>query len=125
MIAIDSSSLIAFFSGSDGRDVDLVDRALAERQACLPPVVLTELLSDPQLPARVANLLGRLPRLDVHDGYWERVGRLRAAVISKGRKARLADALIGQSCMDHEVALVTRDRDFRNFARVGSLKLLP
>jgi len=125
LIAIDSSSLIAFFSGSDGRDVDLVDRALAERQACLPPVVLTELLSDPQLPARVANLLGRLPRLDVHDGYWERVGRLRAAVISKGRKARLADALIGQSCMDHEVALVTRDRDFRNFARVGSLKLLP
>jgi predicted nucleic acid-binding protein len=31
-------------------------------------------------------------------------------------KPRLADTLIAQSCIDHNVALVTRDEDFRHFA---------
>jgi len=45
-------------------------------------------------------------------------------VIARGRKARLADALIAQSCLDHEVPLITRDADFRNFSRVRDLQLL-
>jgi len=45
-------------------------------------------------------------------------------VIAKKRRARLADTLIAQSCLDHDVALVTRDGDFRHFARVARLKLL-
>ena len=54
----------------------------------------------------------------------ERVGALRADVIARGRKARLTDALIAQSCLDHEVPLITRDADFRNFSRVRDLQLL-
>ncbi len=59
------------------------------------------------------------------DGFWERAGLLRARIISGRRKARLADALIAQTCLDHDVPLITRDRDFRHFARVSALKLLP
>ena len=54
----------------------------------------------------------------------ERVGALRADVIAQGRKARLADALIAQSCLDHSVPLITRDADFRNFARDRELELV-
>jgi len=50
MIALDSSSLIAFLEGAAGGDTELVEQSLTDRQACLPPVVLTELLSDPKLP---------------------------------------------------------------------------
>jgi len=59
VIAIDSSSWIAFFSDREppGDDTALVESALADHQACLPPVVLTELLSDPQLPRGLAALL--------------------------------------------------------------------
>lgn len=32
---------------------------------------------------------------------------------------------VAQSCVDHGVALITRDWDFRNFARVAELQLLP
>ena len=124
MIALDTSSLVAFLSNESGVDVDAVDVTLAERQACLPPAVLAELLSDPKLPAKTAALFKAPPQLPVIEGYWERVGALRAEVIAQGRNARLADALIAQSCLDHGVALVTRDIDFRNFARVRDLKLL-
>ena len=88
------------------------------------PVVLTELLSDPQLPARVAALLKDLPMLEVMDGYWERAGILRSEILSRNLKARLADTLIAQSCLDHDVTLVSRDGDFRHFAAARGLKLL-
>jgi predicted nucleic acid-binding protein len=124
MIALDSSSLIAFLEGAGGADTDIVEQSLADRQACLPPLVLTEILSDPKLPKPVEELLLQLPRLDVLDGYWERAGSLRAAVLRLKRRARLADALIAQSCIDHDVGLVTRDGDFRHFARPAGLRLL-
>jgi predicted nucleic acid-binding protein len=76
------------------------------------------------LRAAVAALLKELPRLEVTDGYWERTGALRAKILAKGQKARLADALIAQSCIDHHVPLVTADRDVRHFTRHG-LALLP
>jgi len=88
------------------------------------PVVLTELLSAPQLPARVAALLKGLPMLEVTAGYWERAGILRSEILSRKLKARLADTLIAQSCLDHDVTLVSRDSDFRHFAAAGGLALL-
>lgn len=123
MIAIDSSSWIAYFSDAPGADTDAVERALTQRLACLPPVVLTELLSDPELPRAVAELLLQLPLLAPEAGYWERAGRLRARVLAAGHKARLADVLIAQSCLDQAVPLITRDRDFRNLARIARLRL--
>ena len=125
MIAVDTSSWIAFLSGAAGPDVRLVEHALAERQACLPPVALTELLSDPRLPDRVARFLVELPLLAVSDGYWQRAGALRAKIVAARRKAPLADTLIAQSCLDHRVRLVTRDADFRHFVALGGLEVLP
>jgi hypothetical protein len=125
VIAIDSSSWIAFFSGSapGGDDVEIVSGALADHQACLPPVVLTELLSDPKLPGEVASLLLELPRLELLPDFWQRAGLLRAKLLARKHRARLADTLIAQSCIDHDVRLVTRDSDFRPFARLGGLRL--
>jgi predicted nucleic acid-binding protein len=125
VIAIDTSSWVAFFSdrASPGPDTALLESALADHQACLPPVVVTELWSAPELPRPVAALLAELPVLDLQPGFWERTGRLRARLIARRRRARLADALIAQVCLDHGVRLVTRDADFRHFARLGGLRL--
>jgi hypothetical protein len=124
VIAIDTSSFVAYLSGESGADVDATALALQHRQAILPPVVLSELLSDPALPASVKGLFAQLPLLEVTEGYWERTGLLRSGLLRQARKARLADALIAQSCLDHEVELVTRDRDFRHFASEAGLRLL-
>ena len=125
MLALDTSSVIAYLAGDAGSDVDAVETALRFNQAVLPPVVLCELLSDPKLPESVSRAIGNFPILTVQQGFWERAGLLRSKVIAQGRKARLADALIAQTCLDHDLPLVTRDRDFAHFAGVSSLKLWP
>ncbi len=124
MIAADTSTWIAFLEGGGGKDVHLLDRALEERQVLMAPVVLTELLSDPKLPADVAKTLSDVPLIEVAEGYWQRAGLLRAKVLGKRRKARLGDALIAQSCIDRGILLLTRDRDFQAFIEGAGLNLV-
>ncbi|HYW48141.1 MAG TPA: PIN domain-containing protein [Bryobacteraceae bacterium] len=124
MIAVDTSTWIAFLQGDGGEDVDLLDRALQDRQVLMVPVVLTEMLSGPRLPSDVAQTLSELPLIEIGPGYWQRAAELRAKVLAKRRKARLGDALIAQSCIDRRIPLLTRDRDFRSFAAAAGLDLL-
>ena len=124
MIAADSSSLIAYLAGAEGRDVEAIERALGDQQLCLPPVVLTELFTDPNLPPHLASTLKQIPLLELTDGFWERAGRLRSKLAARKRRARLADTLIAQSCLDNELALITRDLDFRAFAEIADLKIV-
>ena len=123
MIAVDTSTWIAFLEGSTGEDVRALDRALEDRQVLMVPVVLTELLSDPKLPSSVAKTLSDVPLIEIGSGHWHRAGVLRAKVLAKRRKARLVDALIAQSCIDRGITLLTRDRDFRAFADAAGLDL--
>jgi predicted nucleic acid-binding protein len=87
------------------------------------PVVLTEVLSDPKLPAEVSETLLELPLVEVRPGYWRRAGELRARVLAERRKARLGDAPIAQSCIDGGIPLLTRDRDFRAFAEAAGVEM--
>jgi predicted nucleic acid-binding protein len=124
VIAADSSTWIAFLEGKSGEDVEVLARALGDRQVVMAPAVLAELLSDPQIPVLAARTLSEVPLIEIEPGYWERAGRLRARVLARNRKARLGDALIAQSCVDGGVFLVTRDRDFRAFVEAAGLKLM-
>jgi predicted nucleic acid-binding protein len=124
VIAADTSSWIAFLEGSSGEDVELLDRSLEDRQVVMVPVVLTELLSDGNLPSDVAETISEVPLIEVASGYWQRAGALRAKVLVKRRKARLGDALIAQSCIDQDIPLITRDRDLRAFAEAANLNLV-
>ena len=124
MICLDTSSLIAFLEGDTGNDVETVDQALQDQEGIIAPVTLAELLSDPKLPRTLRETIFHLPVLPVTEGYWERTGLTRAKILRAGRKAKLADTLIAQSCIDHRVMLLTRDKDFRIFHRFAGLKLL-
>ena len=124
MICLDTSSLIAFLGGDAGNDVDTVDQTLQDQEGVIAPVTLTELLSDPKLPRTLRETIFHLPVLPVTEGYWERAGLMRAKILRAGRKAKLADTLIAQTCIDHRVMLLTRDKDFRIFHRLADLKLL-
>lgn len=124
MIAADTSTWIAFLAGDGGEDVELLDKALGDRQVLMIPVVLAELLSDPKLPAEVSETLAALPLVELKPGYWQRAGALRSKVLAKRRKARLGDALIAQCCLDRGIPLLTRDGDFRAFAEAAGLQLV-
>src|SRR5713101_621789 len=113
MIAADTSTWVAYLEGAKGNDAELLRRALTDKQALMVPAVLTELMSEPDLPPEVAASLVDLPLIQITTGYWQRAGRLRGKVLAGGRRARIGDALIAQCCIDEEVPLLTRDRDFK------------
>lgn len=121
MIAADTSTWIAFFEGQQGEDVAALKSALEARQVVMPPPVLTELLSDPELPPSVAQTLLDLPLIEINEGFWHRAGKLRARALARKRKARLGDALIAQCCIDSDTALITRDGDFKAFSQALNL----
>jgi len=87
-------------------------------------VGLTEVLSDPKLPAEVAELFADLPLVEVRLGYWQRAEELRAKVLAKRRQARLGDSLMAQTCIDHDLPVLTRDRDLLAFAEATGLELV-
>lgn len=124
MIAADTSTWVAFLQGESGEDSDLLDKALEDQQVLMAPTVLTEILSDSQLPAAVTETLLEVPLIEIQSGYWERAGLLRAKVLAKRRKARLGDALVAQTCIDREIPLLTRDKDFRAFTEAADLDLV-
>ncbi len=124
MLCIDTSSLIAYLSGAEGPDVNLIDRAFSDAVGVLAPVTLSEMLSDPTLSPTLRQTLLQLPLLPIMEGYWERAGLLRAKILRLGRKAKMADTFIAQSCLDHDAVLVTRDEDFAIFTQECGLKIL-
>ena len=121
MIAVDTSSLRRFLEGRSARDVEQVALALESRQLALPPVVLTEILSEPSLQRQTIEAISGLPLLEIDGEFWARAGLLRSGVLAQGRKCKVADALIAQACLDHRVPLITNDRDFRIFEDAGLL----
>ena len=88
------------------------------------PVVLAELLSDPLRSRAARESLLRIPLLDLQQGYWSRAGLTRAELLKQKVKPKLADTLIAQACIDHNITLHARDADFRPFAKYAGLQLV-
>lgn len=123
MITADTSAFIHLFSGGSGADADLMIRALRDERLWLAPPVEAELLSFPGDLGRLGLVLSKLHRLPVTTGFWRRAALSRRRILEQGLKAKLADALVAQCCIDLNVPLITRDREFRHFAEHCGLKL--
>jgi predicted nucleic acid-binding protein len=93
--------------------------SLEHRLAILPPMVVTEILSDPELLEETIRAIDGIPLIPLAGGFWTRAGLLRSKVIAGGHKAKVADALIAQCCLDHNLPLVTNDGHFRHFTPHG------
>ena len=123
IVVVDTSSLQRFMAGLVAHDTRIVADAIVRHEAHLPAVVVTEALSHHSLDETAVDQILRLPVLRITDGYWIRAGRMRAALIGQQMKAKLADTLIAQACLDFDLPLITHNGDFDNFADFG-LKLL-
>jgi predicted nucleic acid-binding protein len=124
MIAIDASSFRRYLDGVDAGDTRAVMRALVSSEAMFPPVALAELLSDPNLTGDAVAEVQSVGVLPIRSGFWHRAGFMRALLRGEfGIQVKLPDTLIAQSCLDHQIPLITNDDGFRRFMRLG-LKLL-
>ena len=123
MICAATSSVARYLDGDSGHDVDLVAAAIENQELVLSPITVTELLSHTGARPLLDPLLRSAPMLPITDGFWERAGLMRRLIRSKGFKAKLADTLIAQCCVDARAPLITHDPDFRHFATHCGLKL--
>ena len=122
MISADTSSVINFLKGETTPDAEKVAKALANDSLTLAPIVVTELLSFPQGASQARPILTKLQILDLRPGYWNRAGDNRRLILQKGFRARTADALIAQCCIDADVPLIFGDTDFRHYVNLCGLK---
>jgi predicted nucleic acid-binding protein len=123
VIAADTSSLVAYFSGRDGSDVERIHDALDAGELRISPVAFAELLSDPKTATELETVVAEWRQLDITQGYWLRAARTRARLLNLKLKPKLPDTFIAQSAIDYNIALITRDSDFRHFAKHCGLKL--
>jgi predicted nucleic acid-binding protein len=123
LIGLDSSAFSRYLGGATDAMSMETEEALASGEAYLPPIVVTELLSNPWIAEANRVRVLAVPLIAILPGYWRRAADLRTELIRSRLKGNIADCLIAQSCIDHDIPLITYDSDFRHFAQAG-LKLL-
>ena len=123
MIAADTSSFIYFLHNPQDPSNAPLLAAIRAQSLRFPPPVKTELLSKPVTGEGTEGYIESAPLLPISSGYWERAGHSRQLIWSKGLRARLADTLIAQACIDADVSLIARDTDFRHFQKWCGLRL--
>jgi predicted nucleic acid-binding protein len=124
LIVADSSVLIPWAEGQLNAKTDFMQFHVEQQTLRIAPVSVTELLSARELRPEIRLMAETLNVLEIEDGYWSRAGILRGRCLAAGRRARLADALIAQACLDAGLPLLTEDRDFDIFVEIGGLKLV-
>jgi predicted nucleic acid-binding protein len=124
LIVADSSVLIPWAEGNPTDKTRLLRLHLQQGTLRVAPISITELLSTRDLRPEIRLIAETLDLLELQDGYWARAGLLRARCLAASRRARLADALIAQACIDADLPLLTNDTDFEVFHSIGALKLV-
>jgi len=125
MIAADTSSLSNFLKKAGTADAELVKKALINENLVLSPVVVAELFSSSKMNDEIIAAIEDIPVLELKPGFWKRAGENRAKLNVLGKKARLADSLIATCCLDHRIALIANDNDYRHFAEYFGLVIKP
>ncbi|MBI2027154.1 MAG: PIN domain-containing protein [Deltaproteobacteria bacterium] len=124
MICADTSVFIDFFKGSQTPCVEKFTIFLVQKQLLMNPFVLSELLSSPKLPKKAEVHLLSIPKLTIMVDFFERAGYLRRKIYQSGQGISMVDIYIAQICIDHEISLLTLDRDFFLISRHSNLKVI-
>jgi predicted nucleic acid-binding protein len=121
MILIDTSAWVEFFR--DRAPVaSLVDEALANGEAAVCGPIETEMrrgLLNQRERRKVLPLLQGCHWLSTPENLWLEAGELGYALRRRGVTPKTFDLLIATHALAHDVALLTRDRDFRHMSDAG------
>lgn len=114
-------------SPADHAAVQLLRKALLDGDTIvIAGIVLQELLQGfhgPKDQARIIERLQVLPFLNPTRDTHIQAAALRNTCRRKGVQLGTIDALIAQLCIEHDLALLTADKDFTHAARFAPLRL--
>ena len=127
MIVVDTTVWADWFNGTQSAEVDRLDQALADEEAGLTPLILTEVLQGFRADAdfeRARRVLARLPVLELDVDGHVAAARLFRLLRRKGITIRGAvDCIVAQTCIVADAELLTSDGDFTAIARHAPLRL--
>ncbi len=129
-VLIDTSVWIDFFNGHGSAEAQLLAALIADGEPIeIPGIVLVEVLSGLRSDAeaaRIGHLLEAFDDLPEADrGDCLEAARIFRACRSRGHTIRsTVDCLIAQGCLRHDLALLTKGRDFRAIAECTGLRLV-
>ena len=124
-VLVDSSVWIDFLRG-DAAAVQRVDPLLAERRAAVSGPVYAEVVSGaPNRPAfdQLATLFHSVAWLVPPLAAWEEIAEARFALARHGAQTHLIDLLIAVTALHSRHSLLTRDKDFRQIARIVPVEI--
>jgi len=127
---VDTSVWIDFFNGYESKQAEHLASAIAEAEPIIVPgIVLTELLLGLNNDAEAARISNLLEAFDVvaepNRADYIEAARIYRLCRAKGFTIRSTiDCLIAQLCLRDDLALLTKDRDFKAIAHCVPLRLL-
>lgn len=127
---VDTSVWIDFFNGYESNQAEHLASAIAEAESIVVPgIVLNELLlglNNDAEAARISNLLEAFELVaEPNRADYIEAARIYRLCRAKGFTIRSTiDCLIAQLCLRDDLALLTKDRDFKAIAHCVPLRLL-
>ena len=128
MILVDTSVWVDFFRGAETRQARrLRDLLAGEAVVCTCGLIVTEVLQGVRRPAqyrRVRDSLERLLYLPTVRETYVQAAEIYRTARRRGRTLRsTVDCVIAACAIDHDVAILHRDRDYDAIAELSPLRI--
>lgn len=117
MILVDTSVWIEYFAGRKAPEVDELDRIVGASEIVIGDLILAELLQGARDEANAKALERRLAPFRCYDLGGEKIARKAAENYRLLRRRAITirstiDMIIATWCIENDVVLLHRDRDF-------------
>lgn len=127
-ILIDTSAWIAYFQGQSLlKFLERIDELLLSSKIYVPKIVIAELIqgahSEKEL-AVIKEFLEAFYIIGESEETWFKAGRLSFALKKKGKTVNLTDCYIAIIAREHDCAVLTLDKHFREIQREEGIRLI-
>lgn len=127
-VIVDTSVWISYLqTGTSPVLTDLVDEQLSISEIYVPKIVLAELIQGAHSQKDITMITDFLDAFYIvgeEENTWSEAGRLSYALKKKGKTVNLADCYIAVMAKEHECAILTLDKHFKDIQKETHLKLL-
>ena len=129
MVIVDTTVWVDYLNGTSTPEVEWFDRESSRQRLGLLDVTVCEILQGVSTDAAAARVLRHLRHFEIFDtggvALAESAARNYRVLRARGRTVRKTiDCLIATFCLEHEHALLHRDRDFDAFEDVLHLQVV-